>query len=134
MVRNIVIAICLSAVAFFVFLGVTVDAETVRDRKFVDNQTSPNYNDGKYKGTLERYKAGGDRLTKPVTLNLSGWSEQDYICMQVSVGSSSYNWRKYGPGMGSNRKKINHIVMLTGMLGQDQEEQYHEWRELEPIL
>ena len=58
MAKKALAVISMSIIAFFVLsitFSMLTNAETIRDRKYVENQTSASYNDGKYKGTLERY-------------------------------------------------------------------------------
>lgn len=75
-------------VLFFVWIIIAqsfvepINAETIVDRKWVTNQTSSYYNDGKYKGTLSKYLAGGSYDSKTVTeiLEKYGHSSQYYVC------------------------------------------------------
>lgn len=61
------------------------NGDVVQDSKYVDDQPSSHYNDGKYTGTLSEYLAGGVYKTKYVTTETSGaWSRADYVCKNGS--------------------------------------------------
>lgn len=51
----------------FLFLD-SANASEIRDKKWVENQMSPNYNDGKYKGSLEKYFYGTERTPRKLLL------------------------------------------------------------------
>src|SRR5690625_3758666 len=65
LINMLSLALLVTVISFVDSAMITHASEgTITDRKWVTNQTSSHYNDGKYKGTLTRYFSHNDTTPK----------------------------------------------------------------------